>query len=244
MKISVNLPLAALITFTLISLAPMSRAQENSSEPEEPKTSESQPPTPTFSDIENNVYQSQINSAAELKIVAGFSDGTFRPTEPVSREQAVSIIVDAYSTVTPVNLDAKPTRAVRPFLDVPDSRWSAKKLKWFQWNVIPQGTPTGNFRPTDSITRAELVEFLRRAAQAIKVELGFSSVLHPTRAVENFSDVSGYNKQLTQQMSAYCRVAAPLNEKGNQFAPNRPAQRDYTVAAIVRMINCVKGDRQ
>ncbi|MBJ7900084.1 MAG: hypothetical protein GC158_09225 [Cyanobacteria bacterium RI_101] len=54
--------------------------------------------------------------------------------------------------------------------------------------------------------------------------------------------MSGCNLQLTQQMSAFCKVASPANEKGTQFAPTKPANRDYTTSAIARMLNCVQQD--
>ena len=46
--------------------------------------------------------------------------------------------------------------------------------------------------------------------------------------------MSGFEKVLTIQMSAYCRVASPLNERGNAFAPQKAANRDFAAAAIVR----------
>jgi hypothetical protein len=196
----------------------------------------------TFTDINGNPYQSEIEEAARMKIVVGFPDNTFRPQESVTREQAISMIVDALNTLVPIDVNEQPTRRVRPFLDVEPSRWSATKIAWAQWNILPQGTPTGRFRPTDKITRAELLAFLRRAAETLKVKMGKTSVLNPTQKPITFSDVSGYNQQLSEQMSAYCGIASPLNEKGNQFAPSRPAQRDYTVVAIVRTLKCVQND--
>jgi len=43
------------------------------------------------------------------------------------------------------------------------------------------------------------------------------------------------------QMSSYCGVASPLNERGSDFAPDSAAQRNYAAAATLRMLNCVKG---
>lgn len=195
-----------------------------------------------FTDIKGNPYQTEIEEAAEMKIVAGFPNGTFRPQESVTREQAISMIVDALNTLTPIDVNEKPTSRVRPYLDVDTSRWSAAKINWAQWNIAPQGSATGNFRPTDYITRAELLSFLRRSAEFIKVKMGKESVLNATQKPIKFSDVSGYNEQLTMQMSAYCDIASPVNEKGTKFAPNSPAKRDYTTAAILRTLNCVKND--
>ena len=83
---------------------------------------------PTFKDIKNNVYKPEILAAVQLKIVQGFPDGTFRPNQPVTREQAISMIVDAINLITPVDLNATPTNPVRPFTDVPSDRWSAPKI--------------------------------------------------------------------------------------------------------------------
>ncbi|MEB3123883.1 MAG: S-layer homology domain-containing protein [Snowella sp.] len=250
MKILTNLPLTTLAIAALVSSSMAPSFAENSQLKivNHPIPSLSliaqmaENEAPTFKDINNNVYKPEILAAAQLKIVQGFPDGTFRPNQPVTREQAISMIVDAINLITPVDLNATPTNPVRPFTDVPSDRWSAAKIAWAQWNIAPAGTPTGKFRPTENITRAELVAFLRRAAERIKTNLGRSPVLNPTQKPINFSDVSGYNQQLAMQMSAYCQIASPVNERGKKFAPNKPAHRDYTTAAIVRTLNCVKND--
>ncbi len=195
-----------------------------------------------FTDIKDNPYESEIEEAAKILVVSGFPDKTFRPEEVVTREQAISMIVDGLQTLTAININEKPTSRVRPFLDVESSRWSAAKINWAQWNIMPEGTATGNFRPTDYITRAELLAFLRRSAEVLKAKLGRETVLKGNKQEIKFTDVSGYNEQLTRQMSAYCGIASPLNEKGEKFAPNEPAKRDYTAAAILRTINCVRND--
>lgn len=244
MKTLVNLPVTilAIVGLGSASLAPgLAQASEQTTNSSHLLAQNN---ASTFSDINKNVYKPEILEAVQLKIVQGFPDGTFRPNQPVTREQAVSMIVDAINLLTPVDLTATPTNPVRPFTDVPSNRWSAPKIAWAQWNLLPAGTPTGAFRPTDYITRSDLVAFLRRAAERIKTNLGRSPALNPTQKPINFSDVSGFNQQLTMQMSAYCQIASPVNEKGNKFAPDKPAHRDYTAAAIVRTLKCVKNDTQ
>ena len=241
-KFIASLPITALTLATLVGTTPLSFAKPTPASQMAQMENASPSSALPFKDISKNVYKPEILKGFELKIVEGFPDGTFRPNQPVTREQAVSMIVDAINLITPVDLEATPTQTVRPFTDVPSDRWSAKKIAWAQWNIWPAGTPTGKFRPTDNITRAELVAFLRRAAERTKVKLGRSPALTATQPPIKFSDVSGFNEQLTMQMSAYCRVASPLNEKGKQFAPNKAAHRDYTTAALVRMLTCVRND--
>ncbi len=124
-----------------------------------------------FTDIKGNPYEAEIERAAQILVVSGFPDKTFRPQESVTREQAISMIVDGLNTLVAININEKPTSRVRPFLDVDSSRWSAAKINWAQWNIIPEGTATGNFRPTDYITRAELLAFLRRSAELLKAKI-------------------------------------------------------------------------
>ncbi len=196
----------------------------------------------TFSDVsEETLYQNYISQAADRKIVEGFPDGTFRPDEKVTREQAAVMIVKAIGTVTAVDLDARPTnRTVRPFQDLPEDRWSAKEINWIQWNLFPANTTvlTGNFRPQDNITRVELVDFLRRTGEFLGSKLDGNPDLPQPQEPMAFSDVSGYDKVLTMQMSAFCRVAAPLNEAGTAFGPQKAADRAYTAAAIIRALDC------
>ena len=203
-------------------------------------TPTAEPFSSTFPDISDDPYKAEIEEAAKLGIVKGFPDGTFKPDETVSREQAAVMIVQAINSKVPVDLNEKPKRSVQPFLDVPADRWSAKAIYWLQWNLYPANVSqlTGNFRPEDPITRVELVDFLRQTAQLMQAKIsGNAQLTEPDKPIV-FSDVSGYDKVLTMQMSAHCRVASPLNEKGDAFAPEQPAHRDYTAAAIVRTLNC------
>ncbi len=197
--------------------------------------------TTTFSDIEGNIYTTEIEEGASKGIVKGFPDGTFRPDETVSREQAAIMIVQAINSIVPIDLDSRPPqRSIQPFNDVADDRWSAKAINWMQWNLYPANVSqlTGNFRPEDPITRIELVEFLRRTGELVSLKLTGSPELDETVEPIAFSDVVGYNQVLTSQMSAFCRVASPLNEEGDAFAPDEKATRDYAVAAIVRAVTC------
>ena len=195
----------------------------------------------TFPDISDNIYKTEIEEAVAKGIVEGFPDGTFQPDNQVTREEAAVMITKAIGNVTPIDLNSGPTnRTVRPFKDIADDRWSAKEINWLQWNLYPANTSqlTGNFRPEDPITRVELVGFLRRTGEFLGSRLrGNPDLPQPLEPIE-FTDVVGYDKVLTLQMSAFCRVASPLNEEGDAFAPTEQANRDYTAAALVRALNC------
>ena len=54
----------------------------------------------TFKDIEDNRWSKPfIEKAVEMGIVKGFEDGTFRPEEPMTREQVIAVVVRAIEGV-------------------------------------------------------------------------------------------------------------------------------------------------
>jgi N-acetylmuramoyl-L-alanine amidase len=58
---------------------------------------------------------------------------------------------------------------------------------------------------------------------------------------KTFSDIENYwAASIITQMSAYCSVAAALNEMGDRFAPKDSAKPNYAAAATLRMLKWVK----
>lgn len=198
-------------------------------------------PTPvTFSDIRGDLYQSEIEEAVAMGFVAGFSeDNTFRPRTTLTREQVVSMALESLENVPNVNLNLPTSVSRAPFRDVATSRWSAAKIQFAQQEGIVAGYGDGNFRPTQAVTRAELMSIMRRTAEYAQELQNKPTTLISTQAATNFGDTAGHWSQATvNQMSTYCGVASPMNESGNRFSPDSAALRNYAAAATLRMIEC------
>ena len=196
-----------------------------------------------LADINTNVYKANIEKAVSMGLVAGFEDNTFRPQENVTREQLISMAVDGIGTVYKVDLNAQPKRDMIPFKDVDGSRWSAQKIKWAQWNFMNVGNPNNTLQPTEPISRAELIDTMRRMAIHLKNQLGLPRELQQTQQPVQFSDISGnWAETVITQMSGYCGIATAVDEKGTKFAPDSKATRDYTAAVMVRVLECVKAE--
>lgn len=195
---------------------------------------------PSFRDITNDIYRSEINSAVALGFIAGFrEDNTFRPQAQLTREQLVSMVLEAIATIPDVDLNVPATVSRNPFPDVSANRWSAAKILFAQQSGIITGYQDGSFRPTQPVTRAELMAVLRRAAEYAQTAQGQEGELAGNQTAVNFADTDGHwADTLIEQMSAYCGVASPLNERGSNFAPNTSAQRNYAAAATLRMLDC------
>ena len=197
----------------------------------------------SFSDISRGIYQAEIENAVALGFISGYKDETFRPTEPLTREQLVSMVYGALESIDSVNLEPASSVPTQPYPDVDSSRWSAAKVQWAKENDIVKGYPDGTFQPGTPVTRAELIAVLQNAAEFAKMKQGESAELVSNREPNSFSDISGHwGAETIQAMSAYCGVASPAQEVGDSFDPDTPAQRDYAAAATLRTHDCLTGN--
>ncbi|MGB7250567.1 MAG: DUF3747 domain-containing protein [Phormidesmis sp.] len=198
-----------------------------------PTTPPVTPPAPAagFPDVQGDTYANEINRAVQLGFISGFKeDNTFRPTAPLTREQVVSIVVEGLGQAP-----AAGAATASPYPDVPAGRWSATKIERAKSLGLISGYPNGTFRPTQAVTRAELIAIMNKAAQ-YKNQV---TALTPNQTGLNFSDTSGHWAQSTiSSLSSYCGIATPLNETGSSFFPNQSALRNYAAAAMVRLLDC------
>lgn len=188
------------------------------------------PAPSSFPDVQGDIYANEINRAVQLGFISGFAeDNTFRPRATLTREQLVSIALEG--------LDRAPQGSVsqNPYPDVPASRWSAAKIKQAQDIGLIAGYSDGTFKPTQQVTRAELIAIMNRAAQ---IKNNVSDINAPDTG-RNFNDIQGHWAEDTiEDLAGYCSIATPLNESGSSFAPNTAAQRNYAAAAMVRLLDC------
>ena len=76
-------------------------------------------------------------------------------------------------------------------------------------------------------------------AAEFRLSAGMQPNLVAKEPSKTFSDTQNYGAASITSMSAYCSVAAAINEIGDQFAPNDSAKRNYA-AATLRKLKCVK----
>ncbi|AFY36684.1 S-layer domain-containing protein [[Leptolyngbya] sp. PCC 7376] len=190
-----------------------------------------------FTDIGGDIYRSEIEQAVSVGFIAGFNDNTFRPTESLTREQLVSMAIESLKVVPNSNIQVASQGSSFP--DVASNRWSAGKIAWAQQNNIVSGYKDGTFRPTQQVTRAELMAILRRTAEYANQLQGKGATLAATSTAFSFVDLDGHwANDLTTQMSTYCNAATPYQESGDRFLPDTASQRNYAAAATLRTIRC------
>lgn len=94
-------------------------------------------------------YAPYVMAAKGKGVVVGYSDGTFKPNQQVSRVEALKILIEASGqSVSDVS--------VEDFVDVPKGEWYAKYVAFAKSRDIVAGYEGKTFRPLDFITRGEV----------------------------------------------------------------------------------------
>lgn len=100
-------------------------------------------------------YYKDVCIASNAGYINGYEDGTFRPNNPITREEAAKIV----ATV----LNAKGDRNLT-FIDSDQiSNWARESVDALSDNDIINGYEDNTFRPQNNITRAETVQMLNQA---------------------------------------------------------------------------------
>jgi hypothetical protein len=118
------------------------------------------PPTPTFSDVPTtHTFYQYIETAAHEGLVSGYSDGTFRPQNDVTRGQLSKIVVEAAGW--PLVNPPTPT-----FTDVPTGHTFYQYIETAYNRGIISGYADGTFRPGNNATRGQISKIVYEAVIA------------------------------------------------------------------------------
>lgn len=117
------------------------------------------PEQPTFTDVSpDNGFYGFIEAAYIAGILGGYEDGTFRPTNPVTRAQVAKMIVLA-------KLWDEPLPPIATFIDVPRDHWAFPFVEAAYAHGIIGGYSDGTYRANLPVTRAQLSKMLALAMQ-------------------------------------------------------------------------------
>ena len=119
--------------------------------------------TPTFSDVlPGSPFFDYVETAAGSNIVSGYSDGTFRPNNNVTRGQLSKIVVTAAIDVYAwVLLD--PQQAT--FSDVPVGSAFFTFVETAVCHGVISGYSDSTFRPNNNAIRAQIAKIVCRTSQ-------------------------------------------------------------------------------
>ena len=111
---------------------------------------------PVFSDTDSQ----SVVWAAQNGIISGFEDSTFRPYEPVSREQ-LSVIIYNYAKYLGKDVSNIEGMAIYEFKDYENiSGWALTSVRYCMNAGILNGNADGSYNPKGGTTRAELAKII------------------------------------------------------------------------------------
>ncbi len=108
--------------------------------------------TTSFPDTQNYWAQPFIQNLAERNIVTGYLDNTYRPEQPVARDEFAAILRQAFSQPSERKIASGSV-----YKDVSQGYWAASAIEEAYEMGFMKGYPGGVFRPNQSVSRVEVL---------------------------------------------------------------------------------------
>jgi SpoIID/LytB domain protein len=168
-------------------------------------------PDAGFSDTAGHTHEANIDKVAAAGIASGFSDGTFRPDDLVTRAQMATFIAKGWQLAA----------AESPFTDT-DGDVHEANIGAVAAAGITSGCTTTTYCPTANITRGQMAVFLARAED-----------LAPVDGDGGLCDVDGH------PFEPYIRAVVQAGyASGNNgcFLPDNPVTRGQMATFLARAL--------
>jgi len=179
------------------------------------------PVTPiTFTDTAGHWAELYIQQAATMGIFSGYSDGTFKPNNNLTRAQAASMMVRALGLHTD---------EAAPFSDIAnyDDATKAEIAAAYKYGIIKGNK--GSFNPADKVTRAQIALMIARAYE-------YKTGSKYTASVKaSFSDYGNYNAETVNAISMLSEFGVVSGFEG-KFMPNDPTTRAQAAKIFVKLM--------
>ena len=108
-----------------------------------------------FSDVSaDKWYNNAVSTLCHMGVLAGYSDGTFRPNAPITRAEFAKIAVSF--------AQANGSAVYSYFTDVKTTDWFAPYVTAAKDSGLIEGYSDGSFKPENRITRAEACAIVNR----------------------------------------------------------------------------------
>lgn len=153
-----------------------------------------------------------LDAAKHTRYVGGYPDGTFGPERSITRAEVASVLAHLLEA----GAEAK---AGKRFSDVSPDHWAAGAIARVAAAGLMQGDPSGQFRPDDPVSRAEVAVIIFR-------------LLKLAPATASFSDVTGH--WAAPYVGAINQAGIMLGYPGGTFQPDQQTTRAEFVTIVNR----------
>ena len=111
-----------------------------------------------FADVNDEWYATAVNWAANVGVVNDYEDNTFRPNQPITREQLAAILMN-YANYK--GQDVSNRADLTSYTDQP-SAWANEAMQWAVAEGLISGVTNDELQPQASATRAQVAAILQR----------------------------------------------------------------------------------
>lgn len=159
-----------------------------------------------------------LNKEIHFNYVIGYTDGTIRPNNDISRAEVATIFFRLLTDEARTQYD----KTTSSFSDIKDGAWCCRAVSTLTNMGIIKGYTDGSFQPNKSITRAELATIIARFA---KLDVN----------TKTFSDINGHWAQKSIELAAGNGWINGYED--GTFRPNNNITRAETFAMINRVLD-------
>ena len=170
----------------------------------------------------NETYNESVNVLAQLEVFRGYTDGSYKPQDSITRAEVAAII---YRIATGDVSDSQVSLYSdwNRFKDVASGSWYAGYVNYCANAEYIKGYEDGSFRPNRNITRAE---FAAIAARFLSDEVNLPV---------SFSDISGHWAE--NEINRAVKAGWIKGYTDGTFRPDQPITRAEAVTLINRMLD-------
>ena len=193
-----------------------------------------------FTDIADSGYRYYISLGQAVGIVNGYPDGTFRPSNSVTRAQYITMLY---------NMFGKPEVIIPGLLFNDTGSISAPYLDAVKWGVaagIINGYSDNTFRPDQDITRAQMATFSYRLMMLIAGGEAPDDYKKPCGFKDEASIANVYKEAVNVCANTGIITGFDTDNDGvgDTFRPNATANRGQAATIIVRVAASLGGSER
>lgn len=173
----------------------------------------------TFSDTKGHWAEKKVDLASEMKLVQGFSDGTFKPNKPIKRSEFITIVV----------------RINNPEIQSSKGYWAQAFIdKAIELNLMTEAQFGGSGREVydKNITRIEMVGIL----WAFIKQNGLPTDKEPPV----LNDVAALNMTQKEQLDLVLKAGLMSGYGNGKFGPNNTSTRAEAATICVNISESLK----
>ncbi|MFH1444520.1 MAG: S-layer homology domain-containing protein [Candidatus Peregrinibacteria bacterium] len=191
-----------------------------------------------FDDVERySWYETYVCDAIARRFVDGYSDGTFRPANPVNRVEALKMITQVIGI--PVEEIGEDARQVVKFVDVSISAWYTKYLyAAYVKNILPiAGQDASRFYPDWPLLRGEAAAMIYNALHADLIERRQESSASSVSTARSSSSATAAQSSSSSSDAASYDVPFPFESAG-KFSQRKSVTYRFTLdhSAVVSTV--------